>query len=51
MGGSSSVRPSPATGSSAGYASTCKRPFEVEDWLGIYTEEFASGAFIKTLEE
>lgn len=34
-----------------GYACTFNQPYEVEDWLGTYTEEFASGAFTKTLAE
>jgi hypothetical protein len=34
-----------------GLASSTNTPYEVEDWLGSYTEEFLSGAFTKTIGE
>lgn len=35
----------------AGYASVTEVPYEVQDWLGPYTEVVRSGAFAKTLKE
>lgn len=34
-----------------GYASVTDEPYEVQDWLGEYTETIQSGAFKKTLQE
>lgn len=34
-----------------GYASVTESPYEMEDWLGTYTEIVRSGAFAKTLSE
>ena len=34
-----------------GYASVTDAPYEVEDWLGSYTETIARGAFGKALQE
>ena len=34
-----------------GYASITGQPYTVRDWLGEYEEEFARGAFTKTLSE
>lgn len=35
----------------SGYASTTDSPYEVEDWLGAYTETISRGAFGKALQE
>ncbi|MDA8437889.1 MAG: HK97 family phage prohead protease [Propionibacterium sp.] len=35
----------------SGYASTTDAPYEVNDWLGAYTETIARGAFGKALQE
>lgn len=34
-----------------GYASVVEAPFEMQDWLGSYTEVVRTGAFTKTLSE
>jgi HK97 family phage prohead protease len=34
-----------------GYASVTETPYEMQDWLGDYTEVVRSGAFAKTLSE
>jgi HK97 family phage prohead protease len=34
-----------------GYASVTDEPYELEDWLGTYSETIQSGAFKKTLQE
>ncbi|MGZ6788375.1 MAG: HK97 family phage prohead protease [Mycobacteriaceae bacterium] len=34
-----------------GYASVVEAPFEMQDWLGSYTEVVRAGAFTKTLSE
>jgi HK97 family phage prohead protease len=34
-----------------GYASVTDTPYEMEDWLGSYTETVSNGAFKKTLSE
>ena len=34
-----------------GYASVTDTPYEMEDWLGTYTETVSRGAFTKTLSE
>lgn len=34
-----------------GYASVTDTPYEMEDWLGVYTETVSNGAFTKTLSE
>lgn len=35
----------------SGYASVTEAPYEMEDWLGAYTEVVRRGAFAKTLAE
>lgn len=42
-------RAADGTGNLTGYASVTDTPYEVEDWLGSYTETIARGAFLSAI--